>query len=59
MKMENEECSNNGGFRGLQTLVLTGSKPLTLEHVINFNRIILPLKSASLPSKKFLKFIMD
>ena len=33
--MQNRECSNNGGFRGLQTLVLTGSKPLTLELNLN------------------------
>jgi len=31
MKIQNKECSKNRGFRGLQTLVLTGSKPLTLE----------------------------
>ena len=59
MKTIKQECSKHGGFRDMKFLSSTGSKPLTLEHVINFNRIILPLKSGSLPSKKFLKFIMD
>ena len=31
MKMQKQECSKNGGFREVLTLVLTSSKPLTLE----------------------------
>jgi len=29
--MRKQECSKNGGFREVLTLVLTSSKPLTLE----------------------------
>ena len=31
MKMQKQECSKNRGFREVLTLVLTSSKPLTLE----------------------------
>ena len=39
--MQNKECSKNRGFREVQISIFTGSQVLTLEHIINFDRIIL------------------